>query len=137
MTCVSLPYIYWYGQKNLYLWHINCESTYQSPQCELEFYINSASLSHHFQMFYLLLHFNIRFAVFCKKESRNYLLQALITNIEYAHIYFSKPFHPNKNLPKFFVVIFAVCTNLMKIYISSLRLLETAQGRVAIELLDR
>ena len=68
-------------------------------------------------MFYLLLHFNIRFAVFCKKESRNYLLQALITNIEYVHIYFSKPFHPNKNLPKFFVVIFAVCTNLMIISI--------------------
>ena len=53
------------------------------------------------------------------------------------HIYFSKPFHPNKNLSEFFVVIFAVCTNLMIISISSLRLLETAQSRVAIGLLDR
>ena len=38
-------------------------------------------------MFYLLSHFNIRFAVFCKQESWNYLLQALITIIEYAHIF--------------------------------------------------
>ena len=80
MTCVSLPYIYWYGQQKTYIYDT---STVNQHINHLSVDWNFISIVPHYPIISKCSIYS-HTLIFVLQSSRNYLLQALITNINTA-----------------------------------------------------